>query len=218
MEAFDGREYRLYGILQHLPITLEGKTVEVEVEVVDANLIYNLLLGRSWTYSMRAVASSLFRVIRFPHKEKIVTVDQWSFFASSSSDGNVPFVEHTSNPRESVGVGLFKDPTLMGVFSLPPPNIAPINTICVRYDPWVLPPADQIESWGDEMSLSPAKLNYVESVSTLAPSSKFSPSSRAVNSYVQSPWLGDGASSNPLKEIFPSDEVTIETMSFEEPP
>jgi len=47
LEAFDGRESRPYGIIQHLPITLEGKTVEVEVEVIDANLTYNLLLGRS---------------------------------------------------------------------------------------------------------------------------------------------------------------------------
>ena len=66
LEAFDGRESRPYGILQCLPITLEGNMVEVEVEVVDANLTYNLLLGQSWTYAMRAVASSLFHVIRFP--------------------------------------------------------------------------------------------------------------------------------------------------------
>ena len=75
LEAFDGRESRPYGILQRLPISLEGKTVELEVEVVDANLTYNLLLGRSWTYAMQAVASSLFRVIRFPHQGKIVMVD-----------------------------------------------------------------------------------------------------------------------------------------------
>ena len=52
LEAFDGRESRPYGILQRFPITLEGKMVEVEVEVVDANITYNLLLGRSWTYAM----------------------------------------------------------------------------------------------------------------------------------------------------------------------
>lgn len=115
LEAFDGRESRPYGILQRLPITLEGKIVEVEVEVVDASLTYYLLLGRSWTYAMRAVASSLFRVIRFPHQGKIVTVDQLSFFASSS-EANVPFVEHTSMPYENVGARLFKEPALMGVF------------------------------------------------------------------------------------------------------
>lgn len=75
LEAFDGRESRYFGIIQRFPISLEGKTVKVEVEVVDANLTYKLLLGRSWKYAMQAVASSLFRVIRFPHQGKIVTVD-----------------------------------------------------------------------------------------------------------------------------------------------
>lgn len=67
----------------------------------------------------------------------------------------MPFVEHTSILYESVGVGIFKDPTLMGVFSLSPPNITPINMISVHFDPWILPPTDQVESWGDVMPLSP---------------------------------------------------------------
>ena len=62
------------------------------------------------------MASSLFHVLYFPHQGKIVTVDQLSFYASSSSDGNVPFVEHTSVPFENVGVGLLKDHALVGVF------------------------------------------------------------------------------------------------------
>lgn len=202
LEAFDGRESCPYGILQRLPITLEGKMVEVEVEVVDANLAYNLPLGQSWTHAMRAMASSLFCVIRFPHQGKIITVYQFSFFTSSSSDGNVPFVEYTFIPRESVGARLFKDPTLMGVFSLPLSNIAPINMIFVRFDPWVLPPVDQIESWGDEMPLSLAKLNYIEIVSASAPSSESAPSRKALDSYTQSPSLRDGVSPDPLKEIF----------------
>ena len=75
LEAFDGRASHPYGILQRLPISLEGKTVKMEVEVVDATLTYNLLLGRSWICAMQAVASSFFRIIRFPHQGKIVTVD-----------------------------------------------------------------------------------------------------------------------------------------------
>ena len=45
LEAFDERDSHPFGILPCLPITLEGKTVEVQVEVVDTNLTYNLLLG-----------------------------------------------------------------------------------------------------------------------------------------------------------------------------
>jgi hypothetical protein len=37
-----------------------GKTVCVEVEVVDAPLDYNLLLGWSWTYAMQDVVATVF--------------------------------------------------------------------------------------------------------------------------------------------------------------
>ena len=133
---------------------------------------------------MQAMASSLFHVLRFPHQGKIVTVEQLSLFTSSSSDGNVPFVEHTSIPYESVGARLFKDPALMGVFSLPPPNISPIRMISVRSDPWILPPTNQIESWGDVMPLSPTELNYVEIIYASASFSEPTTSGRALDSYV----------------------------------
>lgn len=45
LEAFDGRDSHPFGILLHFPITLEGKIVNVKVEVVNTNLTYNLLLG-----------------------------------------------------------------------------------------------------------------------------------------------------------------------------
>jgi len=87
---------------------LEGKTVEIEVEVIDVNLNYNLLLGRSWTHAMFCVVSSLFLVLRFPHEGKIVTIDQLSFFSSGSSNDNVPYVGNTEVPYESVGECLSK--------------------------------------------------------------------------------------------------------------
>ena len=60
LEAFDGRESKPLGVLNIFPITLQGKTINVEVEVVDAKLNYNLLLGRSWTHAMLCVPSTLF--------------------------------------------------------------------------------------------------------------------------------------------------------------
>jgi hypothetical protein len=47
LKAFNGSGSKPYGVLPSLPITLEGKTVQVEVEVFDAPLNYNLLLGHS---------------------------------------------------------------------------------------------------------------------------------------------------------------------------
>ena len=56
-------------------VHLGGKTIAIEVEVVDAPLEYNLLLGSNWMYHMQAVASSLFHVVWFPFNGKIVTID-----------------------------------------------------------------------------------------------------------------------------------------------
>jgi hypothetical protein len=39
---------------------LGWKMVCVEVEVVDAPLDYNILLGWSWTYAMQAVVATVF--------------------------------------------------------------------------------------------------------------------------------------------------------------
>ena len=47
LTAFDGRPFRLHGILPSLKVRLGGKTVAIEVEVVDAPLDYNLFLGRN---------------------------------------------------------------------------------------------------------------------------------------------------------------------------
>lgn len=115
-------------------ITLQGKTVNVEVEVVDAKLNYNIILGRSWTHAMICVPSTVFRFIKFPHEGKIVTVDQLSFF-TSTSENNVPYVDQILNPRDSVGPGLFKDPILMGIFPTPPPHTAQVNMMSRSNDP-----------------------------------------------------------------------------------
>ena len=76
---FDGRSFRWHGILPSLEVQLGGKTVAIKVEVVDAPLDYNLLLSRNWMYNMKAIASSLFRVVCFPFNGNIVTIDHKSF-------------------------------------------------------------------------------------------------------------------------------------------
>ena len=70
LKAFDGRGFHPFGILHDLPIGVEGKIVNLDVEVVDAPLDYNLLVGRSLSYVMTAVVSLVFRLIKFPHKER----------------------------------------------------------------------------------------------------------------------------------------------------
>ena len=71
LTAFNGRSFHPHGILPAFEIKLAGKAVSVEVEVIDAPLDYNLLLGRSWTYAMSAIASSVFQVVFFSIGRKV---------------------------------------------------------------------------------------------------------------------------------------------------
>jgi len=75
---------------------LGGKSVCVEVEVVDAPLDYNLWLGWSWTYAMKVVVATIFRFLLFPHEGRIVTIDQLSFSRPDPTLGAsmVPIVTH----------------------------------------------------------------------------------------------------------------------------
>jgi hypothetical protein len=43
--------------------------------VVQDPLDFSLLLGRDYVYAMKAIVSTLFRVISFPHDGLVVTVD-----------------------------------------------------------------------------------------------------------------------------------------------
>jgi hypothetical protein len=68
LKSFNGFGFKPYGVLPSLPIMLEGKMVNVEVEVFETPLDYNLLLSCSYIDSMHAVVSTLFYVMRFPHQ------------------------------------------------------------------------------------------------------------------------------------------------------
>ena len=72
LTGFDKGTSRPLGILPNVPITLRGKTVHMNVMVVQGPLDYNLLLGRDYIYCMRAIVSSLFRVMCFPHEGRVV--------------------------------------------------------------------------------------------------------------------------------------------------
>jgi len=76
---FNRRPTGPLGILPQLPITLGGKIVCMNVMVVQGPLDFNILLGRDYVYAMKAVVSTLFRVMHFPHDGNIVTVNHLSF-------------------------------------------------------------------------------------------------------------------------------------------
>ena len=104
LTAFDGRYFRPHGILPSLKVRLGGKTVAIEVEVVDVPLDYNLLLGRNWMYNMQAVASSLFHIVCFSHNGKIVTIDQMAFKNLSVTTSSGATIRSLSTLSQQLGV------------------------------------------------------------------------------------------------------------------
>jgi hypothetical protein len=174
LRAFDGRGFRPHELFQSLAIQLGGKNVSIDVEVVNAPLYYNLLLGRSWFYAMTVVTSSMFRCVQFPYQGKIVTIDQLDYCtpdARTPIANNIPFLGDTKITYESVGVGLLKDSSLMGTFPTPHPptsqHISMINMISTMSyqsyessDPWVVPSPLEFDALGDTMPLSPVEASY----------------------------------------------------------
>ena len=75
LRTYDGHPTKAQGILPHVPITLAGKTVLIDIEVVNVQLDYNLLLRRSYMYAMRAVVSTIFLLMMFPREGNIVMVE-----------------------------------------------------------------------------------------------------------------------------------------------
>jgi hypothetical protein len=186
---------------------LEGKTVQVKVEVFDAPLNYNLLLGHSWIDSMCIVVSTLFHVVHFPHQGKVITIDQLAFFNSDTHTGNIPFIAKTPPGYENVGVGLLKDSSLMGTFPIPPPDVphssvTSINMISTSihenpapHDPWVVPdPGDHLR-YDNKIPLSPVKYTY-QDIQSATPSS---------------PFLGE-LSLDPFRVIFPTNVMIMSVM------
>jgi hypothetical protein len=231
LHAFDGRVFHPHGLLQSLPIQLGGKTIIVDVEVVDAPLDYNLLLGRSWFYAMTIVASSVFRCVLFPHQGKIVIVDQLDLCttdARAPATKNIPFMGDHKITYESIGVGLLKYSSLMGTFPTPlPPTTHHISTIDMistaayqsleSSDPWIVPSPLEFDALGDTVSLSLVETSYVYIQST-------SPSLDdqrllAPDSYSMSSRLSSLSSViDYISPIFTLDESIMEMLSIDELP
>jgi hypothetical protein len=87
-------------------------------------------------YAMKEVASSIFWTMMFPHNGKIVTIDQVSHYElnpSANLDNILPLI-HTNQdayPLIKMGPGIFKDPSLLGMYHGAPPLLHPPNQVCV---------------------------------------------------------------------------------------
>ena len=69
--AFDKRTSIALGILSQTPVTLGGKTILVDVMVIEDPLDFNMLLIHDYVYAMQDVVSTFFRVMYFNHGEEL---------------------------------------------------------------------------------------------------------------------------------------------------
>jgi hypothetical protein len=87
-------------------------------------------------YAMKAVASSVFRTMIFPHNGNIITIDQVSHYEpnpSTNIDNILPLIHksHDAYPLIEMGPGIFKDPSFLGTYHKAPPLLHPSNQVCV---------------------------------------------------------------------------------------
>ena len=62
-------------------------------------------------------------MISLPHKGGITFINQLAFFSyTSQATGSIPLVHRPPLSLQNISVGLFKDSSLMGTFSLPSPS------------------------------------------------------------------------------------------------
>ncbi len=105
MTTFDGNSHRPHKIIPTFPICVRGKVINIKLQIVDANLDYNLLLG--WNS---------------PHEGRIFKVyplDYSPVDPHATLDSPIPLVDNPRQPIENLGVGMYS--SLMGTFDLPTP-------------------------------------------------------------------------------------------------
>ena len=74
---------------------------------------------------MTVVASTVFQTVQFLHLGRIVTIDQLDFCTldvTTSMANNIPMLGQSPPPYQSIGVGMLKDSSLMGIFPSTPPR------------------------------------------------------------------------------------------------
>jgi hypothetical protein len=183
---------------------------------------------------MQAVVATVFRVLLFPHKGWIVTIDQLYLSKPDPSLGEsmVLMIDNPQPGMVNVGVGLC--PSLMGTFDYPPlqgnikfisnphkVEIFQVSSFHMTYfdNPWILPSPsvamDETGHPGISMPLSATEVAYylvqqASSNTDPTPAQEFDPLLEPI-------WAqGSPADTDSLDLVFPYDEAIIEAITSPE--
>jgi hypothetical protein len=238
LTAYDGHSFRPHGIIPTFPVQLCGKMVEVEVELVDAPLNYNLLLGRNWTNAMVISVSFFFHILCFPHQGDIVTMDRLSFAYSSPNayvGPSIPVIKNSQPTTENIGIRMYS--YLMGTFdfsalihhvyamSSRPASTRRSIPFRTSYfsDPWTLPSPTALGEGklhaGKTMPLSEVKIMYQVVLNSFVDLEPVTSPTHKEDLVLELVWAT--LSSYPhdcLHGTFPSDEAILEAMNGSERP
>lgn len=127
LRAYEDHPSQPQGIFQDVPLELIGNTILIDIEVVDAQVGYNIILGHIDMYSMKGIASNNFYFMISPHEGEIVTIDQLTYYDTkpSSALNNVfPVVEGSLSMPSFTKVGpmLYTNPLMISSLFYPPPH------------------------------------------------------------------------------------------------
>ena len=79
-------------------------------------------------YAMNVVASCIFRIMMFLHDEKVVNIDyiiNHPLGASNSPNNMISTINNATFSNQIVGLGIFKDASLLGIYQKDPPLSLP---------------------------------------------------------------------------------------------
>jgi hypothetical protein len=169
MLGFNRRTSKPLGILPQFPVTLGGKTIFIDVMVVRDPLDFSLLLGRDYVYAMKALVSTLFHVISFPHDRRIMTIDQLSFIGPDwvtslsgsymqtvSPPPHVNYVALSPMTLTSDDLDLVVDMVISSVGLLEPDLLTPVTTLnlCPSSSDYLPSSEDLLETMTDSCPLT----------------------------------------------------------------
>lgn len=171
---------------------------------------------------MAVVVFMYFCTIAFPFKGGITVIDQLAFFANiSQATRSIPLVHKPLLSLQSVEVGLFKNPSLMGTFTLPSPydlvEVARVETcnMISSTSSYLRRISNQIEVDGDIEVLSLSLIELSKQSILLVCAVNPNPHSTFV-------WvdrsLKYGTFSDPFSRIHSMDEGIVQSMMIREEP